>query len=298
MAKFRIMPHGRLQEWVAEEKGYFTDEGLEYELVYDYSTGSHGHGSPGHAEPSGVREVRQGAFESMQAGRACEVSSACHWAVNMAASSRHGRMWGHAYAVTPSGIYVPPESPIRRSRDLAHVKVAVGFHSGSHFSALQALEKLLQPSEIKLHFVGRPMERLALLLDRQVASANVFGVPMYVLEQQGFRRIVDTTFMIGFLLSPQANEADVHRYFRALQRAQRDIDLEPERYKHYFLKALPEKYHSMIDLHGFGVGERLVFEPYTRQSFEHTHRWIASWELFDSAAAPVGNADYTSAVLL
>jgi len=25
----KIMPHGRLQEWVADEKGYFTAEGLE-----------------------------------------------------------------------------------------------------------------------------------------------------------------------------------------------------------------------------------------------------------------------------
>ena len=33
MAKFRIQTHGRLQEWVAEEKGYFTDEGLDYEFV-------------------------------------------------------------------------------------------------------------------------------------------------------------------------------------------------------------------------------------------------------------------------
>jgi hypothetical protein len=34
MAPFRIMPHGRLQEWVAEEKGYFTAEGSGYH-VYD-----------------------------------------------------------------------------------------------------------------------------------------------------------------------------------------------------------------------------------------------------------------------
>ena len=27
---FKIQPHNRLQEWVAEEKGYFEDEGLEY----------------------------------------------------------------------------------------------------------------------------------------------------------------------------------------------------------------------------------------------------------------------------
>ena len=32
MSKFRIQPHGRLQEWVAEEKGYFRDEGLDYEF--------------------------------------------------------------------------------------------------------------------------------------------------------------------------------------------------------------------------------------------------------------------------
>jgi hypothetical protein len=30
MPKFVIQPHFRLQEWVAEEKGYFKDEGLEY----------------------------------------------------------------------------------------------------------------------------------------------------------------------------------------------------------------------------------------------------------------------------
>jgi len=34
MSKFRIQPHSRLQEWVAEEKGYFTDEGLDYEFVH------------------------------------------------------------------------------------------------------------------------------------------------------------------------------------------------------------------------------------------------------------------------
>jgi NitT/TauT family transport system substrate-binding protein len=297
MATFRIMPHGRLQEWVAEEKGYFKDEGLEYTFVYDYSAGTD-NGPASGAEPSGVREVRQGAFESMQAGRACEVSSACHWMVNRAASARHGRMWGQAYSVAPSGIYVPPESPVRTAGDLTNVEVAVGYHSGSHFSALQALEKFLPPAEINLHFVGRPLQRLALVLERQVASANVFGAPVYVLEQQGFRKVVDTTFMIGFLISMDASEADTHRYFRALQRAQRDIDLEPERYKHYLLKGLPEKYHAMVDVRAFGTGERLVFEPYTPEMFAHTHRWVASWELFGDTEEQAGHADYASAVLV
>jgi NMT1/THI5 like len=32
MTKFIIQPHGRLNDWVADEKGYFTEEGLDYEL--------------------------------------------------------------------------------------------------------------------------------------------------------------------------------------------------------------------------------------------------------------------------
>ena len=129
---------------------------------------------------------------------------------------------------------------------------------------------------------------MAALLDRKVDAANLFGAPLYLAEQQGCRRVLDTTFMIGFLLHSDADVEDVKRYFRALQRAQRDIDLEPERYKHYFLKELPAKYHDMIDVGGFGPGERLIFEPYTKEMFERTHRWMEDWKLFpeEKAAMP------------
>ena len=122
----------------------------------------------------------------------------------------------------------------------------------------------------------------------------MFGALLYIVEQQGFRKILDTTFMIGFLLHKDADVEDVKRYFKALQRAQRDIDLEPERYKHYFLKELPEKYHDMIDVSGFGPGERLVFEPYTREMFERTHQWMQEWKLFPEGQG--GTADYGAAV--
>src|SRR5437867_10290916 len=110
MGTFRIQPHGRLQEWVADEKGYFRDEGLAYEVVHTRGAVID---SAVQSTESATPEVKQGAFESMEAGRACEVSSACHWAVNMAASAAHGRMYGGAYSVTPSGVFVPPESPIK-----------------------------------------------------------------------------------------------------------------------------------------------------------------------------------------
>ena len=33
MGRFIIQSHGRLQEWVAEEKGYFKQAGLAYEFL-------------------------------------------------------------------------------------------------------------------------------------------------------------------------------------------------------------------------------------------------------------------------
>jgi len=272
--------------------GYYTDEGLDYEFVF----GTQRRGSSDiETTETAPADMRSGAFESMETGRSCEVSCACHWAVNMASSAEHGRMWGHAYSVTPSGIYVPPESPIRTVTDLLQVEIGVGYHSGSHFSTLQSLEAIAPGQEFKLRFIGGAIDRLNLLFERQVGAGNVFGAAAYVLEQQGFRKILDTTFMIGFLIHADAAVEDVEKYFRALQRAQRNIDQSPERYKHHFLKELPEQYHAVVDVRGFGPGERLVFEPYTREVYEQTHRWIESWDLFDEKQA--GHALYETAVL-
>jgi hypothetical protein len=61
MGRFRIQSHGRLQEWVAEEKGYFKDEGLDYDfIVKPIATWSGNVQSTELAPP----ELREGAFES------------------------------------------------------------------------------------------------------------------------------------------------------------------------------------------------------------------------------------------
>ena len=66
MSKFIIQPHGRLQEWIAHEKGYFTDEGLDYEIPerdvsqrvkkVDENTGE-------------VAEIKSGAYEAYIRGK-------------------------------------------------------------------------------------------------------------------------------------------------------------------------------------------------------------------------------------
>jgi NitT/TauT family transport system substrate-binding protein len=293
MAKFRIQPHVRLQEWVAEELGLFADEGLDYEFE---PQGFAGASAPSvSAGDAASLEVRSGAFEDMAEGRSCDVSAACHWAVNAAASSSHGKMWGRAYSVCESGIFVAAGSPYERPEDLAGVKVGVGYHSGSHYSAIQGLEPFLERSQIELDFVGLPFDRVRHMQAGRIEAANVFGAQFYILEQQGFRKLVDTTFIMGFLVSADADQDDLERYFRALRVAQRELDLEPERYKHYWERELPDDLRDGVDVRRFGPGERIVFEPYTREMFERTHRWMESWELFDPNAA--GLPTYESAVL-
>jgi len=68
---------------------------------------------------------------------------------------------------------------------------------------------------------------------------------------------------------------------RTLKRAQMDLDLEPERYKHFYLNEIPARYHESIDVRGFGPGERVVFLPYTEEMYERAQRWMQERGLFD-----------------
>jgi NitT/TauT family transport system substrate-binding protein len=297
MAPFKIQPHSRLQEWVAEDRGYFRDEGLDYVFHVAGAVDAMGVGRSYHLNSSGAgvqsaEQVKHGAFETMEAGRTCDISAACHWAVNVAATGQHGKMWGHAYSVTPSGVYVSPESSIRHPEDLKGREVGVGYHSGSHFSALQALEAFLSPDEISLKFIGSPNDRVAQLLDRRIEAANVFGLQSYIVEQQGFRKVADTSFMIS---REDVDIADVEKYFRALRRAQRDIDAEHQRFVHYYLREMADEFKPLVYVRAFGPGERIVFEPYTREVYEQTHRWMKKLELFPEEQ--LGQPNYRTAVL-
>src|SRR3984885_15618420 len=107
MGNFVIAPHFRLQEWVAEEKGYFAAEGLDYEFreALDSSAGG------GHQLGNKV-----GAYQTLEAGRSCNVSAACHWTMNVAASNGHGKLYAECYSVSPCGIFVPPGAPVETPR--------------------------------------------------------------------------------------------------------------------------------------------------------------------------------------
>ncbi|MGH7014160.1 MAG: ABC transporter substrate-binding protein [Stellaceae bacterium] len=286
MSKFVIAPHFRLQEWVAKEKGYFRDEGLDYEFreTMDSSAGQ------GHQLGNKV-----GAFQSIEQGRACDVSGACHWTVNVAAAKGHAKLYADAYSVSPAGIFVAPESSIKEPADLKGVPISVGYQSGSHYATIQALEQYMALGDIKLSFAdGLLFSRMELLFDRKVPAVTVFSGPYYFLEQLGFRKVIDATFMMASMINGNPESDDVRKYFKALRRAQRDIDLRPELYTHYYQKEFPKRFHGLMDTRRWGPGERIVFEPYTKAVFEESQRWIAERGIFSDGT---GSGAYENAVV-
>jgi hypothetical protein len=284
MAKFLIEPHFRLQEWVAHEKDYFAKEGLDYdfrELMRSTDGKIHDKGS-------------KGAYQSFEEGRTANVSCACHWTVNVAASNGHGKMYTDVYSVAPAGIFVPADSKVKTPADLAGVPISVGFQSGSHYATVQALEPFLTPGQMNLNYeTGMLFKRMEHLFDGTAPAVNLFNGPYYFAEQLGFRKVIDTTFMIGTMIHGDPDPEDLRKFFRALRKAQRDIDLRPELYTHYYKNEFPDRFHARMDTRRWGPGERLVFEPYTKEVYEESFEWIAAHGIFPDGK--MGSGKYEQA---
>ena len=286
MPKFVIGPHMRLHEWVAEEKGYFAEEGLDYEFREQVASAD--------AKKNNLGD-KVGAYQTFERGCTCDVSSACHWTVNMASGAGHGLLYAEAYSVAPCGIFVHPESDIRTPEDLAGVPISVGYQSGSHYATIEALDMFLPADRIELSFAdGLLFSRMERLFDREVPAVTVFSGPMYFLQQLGFRKVVDTSFMMAAMIDEKADLVDVKKYYRALRRAQTDIDLHTHRYTHFYKKEFPVRFHDMMDTRMFGPGERIVFEPYSNEIYADTQKWIMERGIFPEGDPVV--RDYDSSV--
>ena len=260
----KILPHGRLQEWVAEEQGYFAAEGLEYSFLPGRRLRRPGRAGrvPAPSRPSGP-----GAAAPTSAARATGPPAPPPGSGPAASSPRPIR-WRRA----PS--WCRPSPRCAGPRTWPGCRWGWATTPAATSPPCRPWRPCSQPDDVSLTFQGPPNDRLDALLDRQVPAATLFGVPLYVAEAFGFRKVLDATFMIGFLVTgPDVTQADVAKYLAALRRAQMDIDLHPESFKHHHLRAVPEKYRHQVDVRTFGTGERIVFLPYTREVFAATQAW-------------------------
>jgi len=130
-------------------------------------------------------------------------------------------------------------------------------------------------------------------VDGDLPATSLWGLTYLVGEQLGLRKIADCTFMITFMFPAGVALDDVEKYMRGMRKAQMELDLRPEKYKHYYADMIPERYRSKVDVRNFAPGERIVFLPYTEQAFKDTQDWIHERGIFDHAPERV---DYLTAV--
>ena len=264
------------------------DEGLDYEFQETVQS------TDGKAHAQGDKV---GAMQSFEKGRTSDISCACHWTVNVAAAKGHGKLYGDAYSVSPCGVFVPPDSKITSPEDLAGVPISVGYQSGSHYATIQALEQYMPLDQINLSYKeGMLFGRMDLLFEGKIPACTLFSGPYYFAEQLGFRKVTDCTFMMA---THDHRRRPTRRTCASssarCKRAQRDIDLRPELYTHFYRNEFPTRYHARMDTRRWGPGERIVFEPYSQDIFEESRDWIRERGIFEGN--DLGAKTYESAVV-
>jgi len=270
----KVAPKGMgLNDFVAQQEGFFAAEGLDVEI--DWQTF--------HGTQSSWKDLAY--FERPQdkpyAEGAEVIQGACVWGSICNASAGMGRFVADAYGVSPWAIFVRPESAIREPADLKDVPVAVGMRAGSHFNVPFRLENYLPLAHIKTVNVGGFGARLKALLDGEVEAASLLPPQIAMAEQLGLRQIIADTFHTLWWVPEGSPPAVVTGYLRALARAEKAMDADLEKYLTLWKLAVPAEFENTQpwDFTRFGRGERFVYEPIPRSEFDEVMDQVKRWGL-------------------
>jgi len=286
----KIAPKGMgLNDFVAQQEGYFAAEGLEVE--FDWKT-FRGTQSSWKDLPYFERPQDKIFAEGQEV-----IQGACVWGSICNASAGMGRFVADAYGVSPWAIFVRPDSAIRRPEDLKDVPIAVGMRAGSHFNVPYRLEKYLPLEHIKTVNTGGFGARLKALLAREVEAASLLPPQIAMAEQLGLRKIMEDTFHTLWWV-PESSPAEVVLgYLRALDRAEQALQANLPKYLPLWEYAVPPEFEThQWDFSRFGRGERFVYEAIPREEFAEVLDQVKRWGLdeylkersFDNLAAPLG----------
>ena len=250
--------HGRLQEYVAKSRGYFRKFGVDW-IESPLPKPNELHATIQVSGPSAYADF-------IKKSARFHLSSTSHWAVARACHEGYGSLWRGGYSLMPAGIYGAPTGELRTAQDLAGVNITVGRHSGAHFAATHALSGLLERSAISFSFIEGPGNRLQHLLSGSTPAACIYGFDSYFLEQIGFKKIIDVSFLVTFMIM-EADDAPTG-FFEAIARSQRDIDEQGAALRLQYLHHEATWNDHAFDALKSGSGERYVTATYTDDMFD------------------------------
>jgi hypothetical protein len=271
--KVSVAPKGMgLNDFVAMQEGFFRDEGLDVEFDMKTFRGTQ----------SSWKDLQY--FERPQdrpytEGRSV-IQGACAWGSVCNAGAGMGKFVPDCYGISPWGIFVRPDSRIKRPEDLRDVPVAVGMRAGSHFNVPYRLEKYLPLENIKTVNVGGFGARLSALLAGEVEAASLLPPQIDMAKQLGLRAIIEDTFHTIWWV-PDDMPADVTaKYLRALDRAEKALQANLPKFLPLWKLSIPTEFQDRSwDFAKFSRGERFVYEPVPRAEFDEIMQQVARWGL-------------------
>jgi hypothetical protein len=276
LTKVEAFPTGmRLHEFIAEREGFFRAEGLDVTLRRDILRSQ--------MEPwkDQYKERPQDKVYLEQEG---VFGSACAWGSVCNAGSGMGKFVPDVHGIAPWGVFVRPDSKIRRPEDLANVPIAVGLRAGSHFNVPYRLEKYLPLDKIKPVNVGGFGERLRVLLDGAFEAASLLPPQIEMARQLGLRPIIENSFKTLWWVDSRQSPEVLRAYFRALDRAEKALSADPQTFMPLWENSVPMEFRApkfKWDYAKFGHGERFVHAPISRAEYEEIVDQAERWKLSD-----------------
>ncbi|MEE2040683.1 ABC transporter substrate-binding protein [Nocardiopsis sp. CT-R113] len=272
-----------LPQLVAKDEGYYEDEGVEVSFV------PKGYADAGlsylddHELVSSFGTSRSN-FESGDAN----LYRACEWGQIRRADDTAvgGRVVSKRAAVGSQAILVRPDSPDVHPSDLAGKTVAVNFHHGSHYLALQSLEGFLPREEIKVVHAGGPQQRFEALRDGRVDAAALMEPWITVAEKQGFKLLSEAFYVGSEIASPDVDAETYEAVNRAVVRAVHKLNEDPRPYLHHLIGEVPPEIQELTP-EDFPLGRLRFVEPapYPQEQFQRTYDWMVGWGLIKEDSA-------------
>jgi NitT/TauT family transport system substrate-binding protein len=272
-----IAPTGmRLHEWVALERGYFRDAGIDPIVRWDIVSGIMSSWKDKQYLDRPQDKPFVGAAEPVDVINHCAWGSVCNAGAGM------GKFVPGAYGVARWAIYVRADSFIQRPEDLADIPIAVGMRAGSHFNVPYRLEQYLPLEHIRTVNIGGFGARLSALLDGEVEASSLLDPQISMADQLGLRRVIANTFKTLWVVPPTADRGLLDTYFRVLERADADLDRDPTACLPLWRYSIPQEFQNDDwDFSRFDVGERFVYAPLAREEFEELLESAKRWGLDD-----------------
>jgi ABC-type nitrate/sulfonate/bicarbonate transport system substrate-binding protein len=241
---------------VAVEQGFFAAEGLNVEHHEDNPKGAAGR----------VEDFSQRWKESQLQRGALEVYPVCEWgAIERVQTLGGGKIIGLDTTVRTGALMVAKDSTIQSPADLRNVPIAVTWHAGTFYAAIEVLEAAGVPfDEIKLVHAN---DRLEALLGGTTQAAALMEPLVSRALAAGARKIADLRWRGGIVAGNDVDEETAAKLRRALNRAiewlrenenrsRQEVlrDLAPEQREHGLMPELvgvktyrPEEFQEKVD---------------------------------------------------